>query len=96
MVKNIQILNQKVDCMVFIIGRLKMTPLDSGDYGSFDSAKVVFLMRKALMKCLLEVARSCSETSMDRLNTIDFVVPLLTYITDTNPGKSKIAQSIFI
>lgn len=75
--------------MIFIVGRLKVGPLDLRDYGSFDSTKVAFLMRKMLMKCLLEVARSYSEVSLDRLDPVNFVTPLLTYMTDNSPGTRE-------
>jgi hypothetical protein len=63
--------------------------LDSRDYGSFDPAKVAFLMRKMLMKCLLEVARSYSDVAIDRLDSFNFITPLLAYMTDNHPGTME-------
>lgn len=83
-----QIANQKAECMTFIVTRLKAASSDMSGNESLDTAKALSIMRKTLMKCLLEVARSYSEASVSRINILDFTAPLLTSMTDSNPGKS--------
>jgi hypothetical protein len=79
---------------MFIIGRLKLASVDTSDNRNNNSEMTASIMRKTLMRCLLEVARSHSDVVIGRINVVDLITPLLIFMTDNNPGMKHSCQNM--